>query len=85
MRSPMKFAFVAAFVWVASSAFAQGTIQTVVPFGFENQNGNSNDGIFEVGTQIQQLYRGSSLAQRWETPVQITGVAFRVADGTPRS
>lgn len=86
VRSQRKFAFVAAFVCAASSVLAQGTTQAVVvPFGFENQNGNSNDGIFESAGHFQELFRATSFTSEWKTPVAITGIAFRVADGVPLS
>jgi hypothetical protein len=60
------------------SALAQGTIETVVPFGLENQAGNSNDGILQSPGTFQQLFRASYLQTAWQTPVEITGIAFRV-------
>jgi hypothetical protein len=62
----------------ALNANAQTTNRTVVPLGLENQNGNSNDGIIESGGQFQELFRSSYLQAQWQTPVQITGMAFRV-------
>lgn len=56
------------------------TNRTVVPAGFENQAGNTSDSILFTQSQIQQLFRASAL--QWDGPVQITGVAFRVTDGT---
>jgi hypothetical protein len=63
-----------------ASALAQGTTDTVVPFGFENQSGNGASSTFFV-PETQDLFRGSYLAGKWTTPVAITGIAFRVAVG----
>jgi hypothetical protein len=68
------------FVCFAESAFAQGTMQTVVPFGFQNQSGNGASQLF-LGGETQDLFRASYMATAWTTPVAITGVAFRVAGG----
>ncbi|MGZ5545665.1 MAG: hypothetical protein ACXWIU_13415 [Limisphaerales bacterium] len=53
---------------------------TVAPGGFENTAGGSGDAILFAQSQMQQLFRASSLAQQWSTPVEITGLAFRNAD-----
>lgn len=63
-----------------STAEAQ-TNKTVAPSGFEGQNGNSADSTFQSPTELQQLFRGSSLATDWARPVAITAIAFRVTDG----
>jgi hypothetical protein len=67
------------------TALAQGTVQSVVPFGLENQSGNGNDTLFATPGQTQQLFRSTYLASQWQTPVEITGMAFRVAAGSARS
>jgi hypothetical protein len=59
------------------SALAQGTTQTVVPFGLENQNGNTVDESLSHGSLLQELFRGSYLETTWRTPILITGIAFR--------
>jgi hypothetical protein len=61
---------------VSANVFPQ-TNTTVVPFGFENQGGNSPSGIFFV-SETQELFGGSYLSSSWSTPVEITGMAFRV-------
>jgi hypothetical protein len=68
-----------------NTTWGQSTMHTVVPFGFENENGNSNDGIFESGGTFQELFRASYLATQWQTPVALTEVAFRVSEGVPLS
>jgi hypothetical protein len=62
-----------------ASALAQGTTETVVPFGFENQSGNGSDSLLDFPGQTQELFRASYLANAWDTPVAISGIAFRVA------
>jgi hypothetical protein len=62
------------------------TNKTVVPFGFENQNGNSVDSPFNsTALEYQELFRGSLLATVWQAPVVITGFAFRVEAGSNSS
>ena len=57
--------------------------QAVFPTEFSNQNGNTGDIILADPDEIQQLFRPSAFAGQWQTPVEITGIAFRVADGAP--
>ena len=67
------------------SAFGQ-TNTTVLPPGFENENGNIQHATFSgLVPAYQEIFRNSSVASEWDTPVKITGVAFRVGDGATSS
>lgn len=61
-------------------ARAQGTTQTALPYGLESRNGTANDYIFSGRGERQEWFRGSYLAQAWQTPVLITEVAFRLTE-----
>jgi hypothetical protein len=75
-RSILVFLF-----FLADCVFAQ-TRKTVFPLGFENQPGNSQEATFSgIVPTYQELFRASSLATAWQTPVEITAVAFRVGEG----
>lgn len=81
----MKFSILAIVFAFGLMAKAQ-TNKTVFPIGFEDENGNSAENTFSgLVPTYQQLFRASSLTPAWPTPVKITGVAFRVADGASSS
>jgi hypothetical protein len=64
------------------SLFAQGTMQSVFPPGYENLAGNSADQVFSGSREFQEIFRASSLASTWRTPVQITDIAFRLNENS---
>jgi hypothetical protein len=70
------------FLWIlllSPAVFGQGTTQnTVVPYGLESQNGNQHTTQFGGPGDYQHWFRGNYLAQAWNSPVEIAGVAFRV-------
>lgn len=71
---------------VLNGSAVEQTNKTVFPPGLENQNGNAGDSTFSGGVpQYQELFRASALATTWQTPVKITSVAFRVAEGGNQS
>src|SRR5438477_6018522 len=67
-------------IFAIGNSLAQGTTQTVVPFGLENQKGSGPSDLF-LGGETQDLFRASYLATKWTTPVEITGLVFRVTGG----
>lgn len=78
---PFNFFFLAAAL-CAASVSAQ-TNRTVFPAEFANTPGNIQEDVFGSATDYQELFRASSLAEKWSTPVQITAIAFRVGEGGP--
>lgn len=65
-------------LFLVTSAYAQGTTRTVVPYGLESQPGNVSDTPFLTPTERLQWFRSSYVAQTWTTEVLISGVSFRV-------
>jgi hypothetical protein len=62
-----------------TSSSGAETNTTVAPFGLENTPGNSHDNyVLRFPVEYQQVFKGSYLSDIWQTPVEITGIAFRV-------
>jgi hypothetical protein len=80
MKRPIFILVSACGIWCWPNVLAQGTSQTVFPYGRESQNGSTLEDFLMAPTERQFWFRNTYLAQTWTSPVEISAVAFRVEE-----